>query len=324
MKGRNAQQETQRGFALLTVLVIVALVATLASELIYRQGLAVQRSMNMLHQTQAAAVSWGLEAWVKQGLLLDAKANQTDHLLEQWAQPMMPVPFEGGEVSGQLFDQQGRLNLNNLQIEDATLRQKWQRIFERYLMLQGLEPTLAAVVTDWVDADNELTQNGAESDAYLLGATPYRTANQKMVLVQELGLLKGGSPALIETVKNHFSALPTATAVNVNTAPQAVLEALADWMTPEMASDWLAQRQQTPAESSGEFRDFCRTQGVPQERVNADLTDEFITVQTEYFLLKGLAAYGEAQWHTAALFYRKGSSSVNLVQRWVAVADESN
>ncbi|QAB14625.1 type II secretion system minor pseudopilin GspK [Hydrogenovibrio thermophilus] len=312
----------QKGFALLTVMIVVALIAIVAAELIYRQGLAVQRSMNMLHQTQAAAVTWGLESWVKKGLLLDARANQTDHLQEEWAQPLMPVPFEGGEVSGQLLDQQGLLNLNNLQETDETLRRKWQSVFERYFQLKELDPSLAAVVIDWVDADNNLTQNGAESDFYLLKQPPYRTANQKMVLVEELGLLKGVTAEVIERVKPELAALPSSTPININTAPELVLQALADWMTPEMATAWAVQRKTLPADDTAVFREFCVAQGVSQERVNEDLPDDLITVQTDYFLLKGLAAYGASQWHTAALFYRKGTSYVNLVQRWVDVADD--
>lgn len=306
----------------MTVLLIVALITVIATELIYQQSLSIQRSSNMLHQAQSSAVSWGLETWIKKGLILDAKAGDTDNLNEEWAQPMLPVPFEGGEISGQLTDQQGRLNLNNLQQSDVAKRKKWQAIFERYCSIYEVDPQLAAVIIDWVDTDNDLTDGGAESDYYLLKTPPYRTANQKMVLVDELGLLKGVNAKILAQLRPGLSALPTVTEVNVNTAPEAVLQSLADWMTVDLAKRWIANRQQTPATETADFRTFLIAQGITENQVNKTLTDDVITVQTDYFLLKGLSEYGDSKLSIAAIFYRKGEQQVNLIQRWVEVAND--
>lgn len=315
----------QQGFALLTVLLIVALTAILSSQLLYQQHLTLNRSAHMLHQAQSLSVAWGLEGWVKQGLKLDAQNNQTDHLQEMWAQPMVQVPFEGGEISGRLFDLQARINLNNVQHSDAAQRALWQQVIDRWARLNELEVPLAEVLTDWVDADDERLPGGAESDAYLLMQPPYRAANQPLVMVEELRQLQGLQtmpPKVWTRLQRSATALPTVTAINVNTADKAVLMALADWISESTAEAWMAEREQTPADSPQVFVDFLAQQtGEEPEVLKQALPDGVISVNSDYFLLQGLIHYGDSQQGVSAIFYRADPNQVQLVQRWLSVAE---
>lgn len=321
----SEKQSTQKGFALLTVMLIVALVAILSGQLIYQQHLTLNRSANMLHQAQSLAVAWGLEGWVKQGLQLDAKNNQIDHLQEMWAQPMLSVPFEGGEISGQLYDLQGRLNLNNVQESDQAKRELWQAIIDRWALLVGFEVPLAEVLTDWVDADNERLPGGAESDAYLLMQPPYRAANQSLVMLEELKNLQGLQKIEYDVwrlLKSTATALPTVTAINVNTAPKEVLMALADWMNESLAEAWIQQRKETPAESVEAFFVFAGQQtGMELDELNKALPEGVLSVSSDYFLLVGQVNYGESLQGLSAIFYRQDQNQVKLVQRWLSVAE---
>lgn len=320
----SRNKSEQQGFALISVLLVVALVTIIATQLIYQQSLTIQRSSNMLHQAQTSSVAWGLESWIKKGLKLDAEQNKTDHLTEQWALPMYPIPFEGGEISGQLFDLQARINVNNLQEKDKEKRKRWQKIMQRFLSKQELEPNLQEIMTDWVDADNESTMNGAESDYYLLEKTPYRAANQKLVLVEELGLLKGFTAGIVDNIKPYLATLPTITKVNINTADEVVLQSLADWITREIALNWIEARKETPAEELEDFWNFMLSQspGMTLEEVKADFPADLIDVKSQYFLLVGLISYGEAQQTLLGIFMRDESKKVRLIQRWVGITDE--
>lgn len=317
-------QPRQQGFALLTVLLIVALVALLAGQLVYKQHLNLQRSTFMLHQSQSLAVAWGLEGWVKQGLLEDAKQNQNDHLGELWAQPLIKVSFEGGEISGQLFDLQARINLNNVLESDESKRRQWQQLIERWRETAGLVNPVADALTDWVDVDEEPLMQGAESDVYLLKQPPYRTANQPLVVLDELKKIQGFEA--LEAVQWQFvqetaTALPTVTPINVNTADKVVLMTLATWMNERVAQAWVLQRQQSPAENIETFKLFLAQQtGKTQAEVDADLPDSLLGVSSRYFLLLGEIAFGESQQRVAALFERTAQERVNLVQRWLSAA----
>jgi len=312
----------QKGFALLTVLLIVALVATMSSQLIYQQHLNISRSAHMLHQSQSLSVAWGLEGWVKQGLKLDAEDNQVDHLQEQWSQPLVSVPFEGGEISGQLYDLQGRLNLNNVQVADKVQREIWQKVVDRWAVQMGLETPLSEILTDWVDADEERLPGGAESDAYLLMQPPYRAANQALVMIEELKSLQGFQQIAYEPwllIKATATTLPSVTPINVNTVSKTVLMALTDTMNETVIDSWIQLRNETPAADTAEFRSFMALQtGQEATELTLAFPDWLISVRSDYFFLAGQIDYGEAQQGVSAIFYRPDATKVQLVQRWLS------
>ncbi len=319
-----AIRHKQQGFALITVLMVVALVTIIASQLIHQQALTIQRSANMIHQAQASSVAWGLETWIKKGLRQDAQQNEIDHLTEQWAVPMMPIPFAGGQVSGQLFDLQAKINVNNLQETDQNKRKAWQVIIQRFLTQQQLEADLAEVIEDWVDADNNALFNGAESDYYLLKVPAYRAANQKLVLVQELGLLKGFTRQVVQQISPYITTLPAITKININTANATVLQALAIWMSADIANEWVTKRQEKPAQTIAEFRIFLVAQlpNFTNEDITKDLPDYIIDVKSNYFFLQGLIEYGQAKRSLLGIFMRDDNKEVKLIQRWVGISNE--
>ncbi len=320
---QQANAASQDGFALLTVLIIVALVATLSSQLLYQQHLSVSRSAHMLHQAQSLSVAWGLEDWVKRGLELDAKNNQNDHLQELWSQPLVSVPFAGGDISGQLYDLQGRINLNNVQASEQQQRERWQQLIDRWVTRIGLETPLSEVLTDWVDLDQEPLPGGAESDSYLLMQPPYRAANQPLVMLEELNQLQGFQKIAYEpwlAIKASASTLPSVTPINVNTASKVVLMSLTDWMNESVVDSWIELRKQTPAAETAEFRRFMQQQTGQTPELLADaLPDWLISIRSDYFLLQGQINYGDAQQGVSAIFYRPANSPVKLVQRWLSV-----
>lgn len=318
---------SQKGFALLTVLLVVALVSMVSSQLLYDQQVHIQRSSYMIHQAHSISVAFGFEDWVKKGLKADLKNNKTDDLTEQWAQPLIPVAFAEGMVSGKLTDLQAKLNLNNVLVTNETLRVFWKKMIERYLEQRLPEQSMvgfADVLQDWVDADDERLDMGAESDSYLLNQPAYRTANQPMVMVMELKNLQGMqalTAVQFEKVERYFSALPTVTAINVNTADVAVLMALTDWLTEDIAKQWLQVRQQEPAEEIATFFSFLEEQtGFTPEEIVKDLPAEVLAVKTDYFLLQAQVDYGEVKQVVSSIFNRISENEVTLVQRWLSVA----
>lgn len=317
----GSSRPSEKGFALLSVLLVVALVSIIAAEMIYQQALDIQRTTNRLNQAQSQAVMAGLGQWIKKGLKLDAQLNEIDHLQEEWAKPLPPVPFAGGEVSGQLFDWQGLLNVNNLGQTDAETRQFWQGVFQRFFQQQGLvDLNLTALIQDWVDADNERLEGGAESDTYLLRQPPFRAANQKMVLPMELGWLEGMTPKLLESIQPSIATLPSVeTTLNVNTMPIAVMMALGDWMTEPIAKAWEAARLETPAQEVATFRAFMVQQtGFTEDEINQALPEAYFSVRSDYFYLQGLVSFGVSEQRIDALYYRKDKTQINLIQKWYA------
>ncbi|MFY9179568.1 MAG: hypothetical protein WAO12_07310, partial [Venatoribacter sp.] len=85
----------QQGLALITVLMIFAIVSVLALAIVERQANDTQRSATMLAMQQAKAYVMGAEDAVKTGLYLAWQQNKdTVHANEEWAQdrslPLQP------------------------------------------------------------------------------------------------------------------------------------------------------------------------------------------------------------------------------------------
>jgi general secretion pathway protein K len=320
---KRITQSSQQGFALLTVLMIVALIAMMGSQLLYEQYTNIKRSSHMMHQAQSFAVQWGVESWVKKGLKLDLENNDYDALDDAWQTPFGPVPYEGGEISARLVDLNSRLNLNNVVEQDEKKRLIWLAVIKRYALQNGLNSRFSDVVKDWIDADDTPSTFGAEGNVYLLFKPAYNAANQPMVMLSELKLMDGLQRIeydVWQILEKDLTTLPTVTKINVNTADSRILMALADWLDEAVVSAWIAQRLSEPARKLDDFIDFLVTaKGMPRTEIKSGLPDWMVSVQSDYFLLNTQVDYGESQQGLSAIFSRHpdNQNDVRLVQRWL-------
>jgi type II secretory pathway component PulK len=79
-----------------------------------------------------------------------------------------------------IVDEASKLNLNTATLD--MLRQ-----------LPGMTDELAGAIIDWRDTDDEVTQNGAESETYLARRPAYACKNAPFETVEELALLNGAT-----------------------------------------------------------------------------------------------------------------------------------
>ncbi|MCH7333003.1 type II secretion system minor pseudopilin GspK [Acinetobacter modestus] len=220
---------SQRGVALLTILVMVALATILAATIAKRQTNTAENTGYLMRQDQSLLYAKSAEAFFSELLIQDSdNGSSIDHLQENWAKPMPPFPVEDGSVSGKLLDESGKFNLNNLvradgnQVDDSARR--W---FEKLLQRVGLPAELSQAVIDWQDTNDEVTgAMGAES-SYYQGLDPaYLTPNTKFHSIEELKLVRGFEGKNYDLIKPYVTALPEQTKVNMNTAPVLLLASI--------------------------------------------------------------------------------------------------
>ncbi|WP_293735092.1 type II secretion system minor pseudopilin GspK [uncultured Acinetobacter sp.] len=220
---------SQRGVALLTILVMVALATILAATIAKRQTNTAENTGYLMRQDQSLLYAKSAEAFFSELLIQDSdNGSSIDHLQENWAKPMPPFPVEDGSVSGKLLDESGKFNLNNLvkadgnQVDDSARR--W---FEKLLQRVGLPAELSQAVIDWQDTNDEVTgAMGAES-SYYQGLDPaYLTPNTKFHSIDELKLVRGFEGKNYDLIKPYVTALPEQTKVNMNTAPALLLASI--------------------------------------------------------------------------------------------------
>ncbi len=274
---RPAGRQRQRGVALITALLIAALIAIVTYNLSFESTMDARRTMVLLYRDQAVQVALGAETWIATILAEDAANTETDHLGEIWASELPGLPIDGGTVTGEIVDLQGRFNVNNLVDGDGEVDELYLEQFRRILIGLELDPRFAGIAADWIDPDREASfPDGAEDGIYTSLTPPYRPANQALTNPSELAALEGMNRETYKRLEPHITALPGRTGINVNTATPIVLLSLDENLTPGDIDGLIAER-----EGAG-FADF---QGTFTPLVNNELLAD-LTDSSSYFQLK--------------------------------------
>ncbi len=289
----------QDGIALITALLILALIGTLAATLSWNNVFDLRRTMSMIYHDEGTQAAYGAESWVAMILRDDARDSSTDHLAEIWAQPFPVLPIESesvrGALSGELIDLQGRFNVNNLvgpngEVDTVALEQ-----FQRLLIALDLDPRFAGIAADWIDANEDAGfPDGAEDPIYSSMLPPYRTANSRIATTSELMALEGMEPEFFARLAPFISALPGRTSLNVNTAPAPVLQSLDANLSPADVESMIVER------ADGGFVDI-------ENRFNAIVTPEILATlagTSGFFQLKVVVQIATVRVTYYSLLYR--------------------
>jgi general secretion pathway protein K len=249
----------QRGFALLAVTLVLALLGVVVTEFAFSMRLeaAMVRSYKnglLARHLAEAGLQQGIrEVLIESGVQgLDEDGQVTFYQAPPGGAgtpkklPELPrshVPLGAGEFSYRITDEEARLYLNSGQ----------PLLLGKLLSLLGVEKTQQDIITDsvedWRDANDTKRINGAESDDYLQLPVPFRARNANLQDVSELLQIKGVTPELYYGSGDQPGLVDLVTArsrgtVNMNTAPKLVLQAVG--MAPAEIEDIMQSRSGNP------------------------------------------------------------------------------
>jgi general secretion pathway protein K len=308
-RGRSAQ----RGIALLTAVILVAIAAVLATAIAFASAMSARRASTVFGADQSLLAAEGAEAMAAY-LLTQTGTNHTEDALNQpWAQSYGPLQLLPGVMLeyAQLEDQQGKFNINDLASNGATNEAAVTQ-FQQLLTLVGLETKWASLIADWIDADNEPNfPDGAEDSVYLTQIPPYRPPNLPVTSISELLSLPGFGRDRYNRLLPYIAALPGGTSINTCTAAGVVLDALSNKVEYSNTSpqQLLARRQAegcfpTPAVFQASLTDQAKTgSGVG------------VVSTSQYFRLRSVITIGTARFSLYSLFDRDGAGQVHVVLR---------
>jgi general secretion pathway protein K len=292
----------ERGIALITAVLVVAIAAIIATSMMSRQNFDTQRTANIIHRDQAIAYALGAEYWAGVELGRDAEQNNFDHLKENWAYDLPPLPIDGGYVNGRLQDLQGRFNLNS--VLDPLQAERFARLCEAV----NVDPDFIPALQDWIDVDTEVRENGAEDESYTLLDPPYRTANRFLADTSELLLVRGVSVRDYNSLAFYISALPGNGDINVNTASARLLQSLTRDVTLPDAERIIGLRADSPYQETSDF--------VEDEAfAGKEISEEHLTVSSQYFLLTADVMLGDAPLTLQSVLYRTPGGKVTVLTR---------
>lgn len=283
----------ERGAALLTVLLLVAVIAILAAHGIDRLAGATKLASNARELSQAkayliAAESIGIRSAEQ---IVSLSPGRTINL-DGWNGKQQSFPVPGGIITASLSDGGNCFNINSLvtqQQEILTARPEGLAQFSRLMVMLGIldgdAADIAESVADWIDSDLVAAPRGAEDQYYLQQETPYRTANALIVDVSELRTIKGVTDDIYVRIAPWLCALPTTdlSPININTLrpEQAILLA----MLGEMPSDLTPARQflgRRPELGYASLNDFW-AQSYPASLVASSEVQSQVKLTTRWF-----------------------------------------
>ena len=305
---------SKRGAALLTVLLLVAVMAALASAVLDDIRFSVRRTTNAEALEQGRWYALGAETLARGQLAQGLGPGLTG----EWRS----YPVEGGTVRARLEDGGACFNLNSV-VEGSPGH--WLRREGSLRQYRALRTTLglperrgqelSEALSDWIDSDSGRSTAGAEDDAY----AGYRTSGALLQETSELRAVRGYDAAVYRLVRPYVCALPVpeTTMLNVNelAADKAVLlTALSDGaISPD------AGRRALAARAKGGWRDVAAFLAEPSLRGVARAPAGQLSVRSRYYELTAHADYAGGEVLMTSLIEQVGDGQTALrARRWTA------
>ena len=295
----------QSGAALLTAMLTVTLIATLASAALWQQWRQVEIETAERGRSQTAWMMTGALDWTRLILREDAISAQSagvDHLGEPWALPVQESKLstflsqdqqwrEGDAevfLSGQITDAQSRMNVMNL-IEDGKISPaamvQFVALFERLQLPQTALQTLAKQL---LAATQQAQGKVPDSPPPLV---PQQTEQLTWMAL---------SPASLAALQEHITLLPESTPINLNTASAEVLSASLRGLDMASARQAIDLRQRGHWASLNAAREALGQAGL-------QLNEKQHSVQSRYFEVLGRMRIDHVVQQERALVQRDGS-----------------
>ena len=318
-------KKTQKGVAIITALLIVAIATTISISISTRLQLDVRRTSNMIATDQAYLYTLLAEEFFQ--ILLKDETTRKDFIetpLIKEGLIKQIVPVESDEavlIEVEVTDLSSCINLNALagnnsaSAPDPVTVSRLNELFKN----NKLPANMTQAITDWIDSDlTDSIPDGAEDGYYMNLAKPYRTANTPIQSISELrlikgfqdkeiyqsisGLIQGGfttqskkfvNAAICAFDTDNNANIP----ININTASVEVLKSLQPDIDQSKIDDIVQNREDTA---------YTKVPELFTEQKN-------LVTESSYYLLKTTAKIGNANNVMYSIIFWNGSDKSEVI-----------
>jgi len=305
----------QRGAAILTAMIIVTLVATLTSAMVWQQWRALQIEAAERARAQSAWILSGALDWARLILREDARTGGADHLGEPWAVPLAEARLStflaadrentddapDAFLAGSITDAQSRWNLRNLIDAEGKIVEAEVRTLGRLCELVQTDPSLAERVATALQSALRASRSAAQDAAPLMPEDS-----------SQLGWLGIDADAL-RRLAPYIVVLPQATPVNLNTAPREVIAAATQGLDLASAERLVQARQRSP------FRALTDAQAQLPGTIVLDPAR--VSTSSSHFEVRGSLRIGDRILEERSLVQRRGIEVVAVYRQRVSATD---
>lgn len=277
MKRHSPMTAKQRGMAIISALLIAAVVAVIAAGLLTRQRVFTRSLEAEQLRIQGQWLLLGALEVSRQRLWEARQKDVLTRLDQPWARA------QKGLFEGRLEDEQGKFNLRNLVNRGRPDAEQVQN-FERLCGLIGVDGALSRRISQRVIASYDQTDQPAKYPM--------------LRSLDDLSGVEGLDPLLLQRMQGFVSVLPGVTWVNGNTARAEVLSAVVPGLSLSQAQALVAERD------SGRWfinrGDFVNRLHLPQVAVESVL----VGITSEWFRLQGQTRREQRRVTLDALLHR--------------------
>lgn len=287
LKNISPYTRSQKGIALVTTLIITAILVAVLAEFAFSIYISTARAGNFKDSSRAGLLAEDGVNFARAALeeLLIRKSELT---MGEDGLSFTKQTGEDSAIEIKVVDELSKDSLKVAYSATGLLNDNVDGEYARLLKALGLNERLKESLADWIDQDSEERQYGAEAGEYQRLSKPYKPKNGDLDSTDELLLIKGYTPEVYKKLSPYVSPYNPDGLVNINTAGKTVIKSLADGITDELADKVISFRKSSP------FKDKSDIMKVPGfEKIGFSLQDR-ITTQTNIFRIISKAHAGDA------------------------------
>ena len=316
----------EEGAALLTVLLLVAVMSALAVGVLDDIRFGLKRTANAETVGQAQWYALGAETVARARLARLAALDPLRTPAGDWNGRWLLYPIDNGVIRARITDAGACFNLNSV-VQGAA--EQWGRrelgLAQFIALLRALDISqrdaegLAETLADWIDTDGNRGLLGGEDDAYLRAAPPYRTSGTLLSEVSELRSIRGFTPEIYARIRPFVCALPTAdlSPINVNLLDESnavLLTMLMDGqLDPRGAADIIESRPAGGWQSVEEFW----SNPLLSQHLPTDAALDQVSLRTRFFGLQAEVDFAGSEAVMTSLFEQLPTGPIRLAaRRW--------
>jgi general secretion pathway protein K len=306
-------RRSERGVAILAVLLGIALMTLIVVDFAMTAGLGFVSAANQANELRAgylarSGINIGL------GLLAaDARSDAqsqtpTDTLNDLWAVPFPPMPLEGGNVSLSIVDEARKLSINSMVKNGAPNVPAIAKV-QRLFTILDVNADLIQGIIDWITPSGANTSGGG-GDFYMRLIPPYQPRYGPMPTIGDLQMVKGFNEAIFNRVSRFLTVMPE-TAVNANTASPQVIASL----EPELTEDQKIVQEIIEARTIRPFTQPTDIMNLPDVGPVGQRLSQDVVMRSQFFTINGTGTYAGARKIITATFHRE-TSGIGTLAAW--------
>jgi general secretion pathway protein K len=314
----------QRGIALIIVLLMISIIVAVTIQWNRSTRSEIYEAANLSDGIRLRYMAQSAFYAGEAILLMDK--NAFDALTEEWAKTEMLALkseglFENGSFNLLIEDEGGKIPINrlvsgngyNAPIRDFLLRLLTGPYFR---LSQDQAGKVVDAMKDWIDADDEVTGDGAEGSYYAGLDRPYAAKNAPLDCIEELLMVKGVTRELFYGTGESSGLASCLTVfgdgkININTAPKPVLRAL----SAEMTEDAVERLDHYRRDEKNDLADpawYSRVQGVANLNIPGGLT----SVRSDTFRIAAVGLQGRMTQRITAVVKRESDRRKVKLLSW--------